>query len=135
MSFELPKLKYEMNALEPHISKETLEFHYGKHHNAYVTKLNDMLPGSGLEGKSLEDIIKKAEGGLFNQAAQHYNHSFYWECLGPNKGGEPSGKVKDAIDKAFGNFSTFREKFTASATGNFGSGWTGWLKTVIRLKS
>ncbi len=126
MSFELPNLPYEKNALEPHISAETLEFHHGKHHATYVNKLNEMVPGTEFEGKSLEDIIMKASGGIFNQAAQVWNHTFYWNCMGPNAGGEPTGDVADAINKAFGSFAEFKEKFAASAAGNFGSGWT-WL--------
>jgi len=127
MSFELPNLPYEKNALEPHISAETLEFHHGKHHNTSVTKLNEMVPGTEFEGKSLEEIITSAPaGGIFNQAAQVWNHTFYWNCMGPNAGGEPTGELADAINKAFGSFAQFKEKFAASAAGNFGSGWT-WL--------
>ncbi|QQD18834.1 superoxide dismutase [Fe] [Spongiibacter nanhainus] len=126
MAFELPSLPYEKNALEPHISAETLDFHHGKHHNAYVTKLNDMVPGTEYEGKSLEDIIKSSSGGLFNQAAQVWNHTFYWNSLSPNGGGAPSGDLAAAIDKAFGSFDEFKTAFNAKAVGNFGSGWT-WL--------
>ena len=127
MTHKLPELKFAMDALQPHISKETLEFHYGKHHNAYVTNLNNLIPGTEFEDMSLEDIIKRAqEGGVFNNAAQVWNHSFYWNCLSPNGGGEPSGKLLDAINKAFGSFNEFKEKFTKSAITNFGSGWT-WL--------
>ena len=127
MTHKLPELKFAMDALQPHISKETLEFHYGKHHNAYVTNLNNLIPGTEFEDMSLEDIIKRAqEGGVFNNAAQVWNHSFYWNCLSPNGGGEPSGKLLDAINKAFGSFDEFKEKFTKSAITNFGSGWT-WL--------
>ena len=127
MTHKLPKLQYAMDALQPHISKETLEFHYGKHHNAYVTNLNNLIPGTEFEDMSLEDIIKKAPaGGIFNNAAQVWNHSFYWNCLSPNGGGEPSGKLLEAINKAFGSFDEFKEKFTKSAVTNFGSGWT-WL--------
>jgi len=126
MSIELPALPYEMDALAPHISKETLEFHYGKHHKTYVTKLNDALPGSEFEGKSLEDIVKTSSGGVFNNAAQIWNHTFYWNCLSPNGGGNANGAVAAAIDAAFGSFDKFKEAFTASAIGNFGSGWT-WL--------
>ncbi len=127
MAFELPALPYEKNALEPHISAETLEFHYGKHHNTYVTNLNNLVPGTEFEGKSLEDIIKAAPaGGVFNNAAQVWNHTFYWNSLSPNGGGAPSGDLAAAIDKAFGSFDAFKEKFSTSAATNFGSGWT-WL--------
>jgi len=126
MAYELPALPYERDALAPHISAETIDFHYGKHHKTYVDKLNGMVPGTEFEGKSLEDIIKTSSGGVFNNAAQVWNHTFYWNCLSPNGGGEPSGAVADAINAAFGSFSEFKEKFTASAIGNFGSGWT-WL--------
>lgn len=127
MSFELPALPYEGNALEPHISAETLSFHHGKHHNTYVTNLNNLVPGTEFEGKSLEEIIKSAPaGGVFNNAAQIWNHTFYWNSLSPNGGGEPSGALADAINKAFGSFAEFKEKFSTSAATNFGSGWT-WL--------
>ncbi|MBX2849683.1 MAG: superoxide dismutase [Fe] [Acidiferrobacterales bacterium] len=126
MSIELPALPYAMDALAPHISKETLEYHYGKHHQAYVTKLNAALPGSEFEGKSLEDIVKSSSGGVFNNSAQVWNHTFYWNCLSPNGGGEATGAVADAIDSAFGSFDKFKDAFTASAMANFGSGWT-WL--------
>ncbi len=126
MAFELPALPYEMTALEPHISKETLEYHYGKHHNAYVTKLNGMIDGTEFADKSLEDIIKNSSGGMFNNAAQVWNHSFYWNCLSPNGGGEPSGALADAIKATFGSVEQFKEQFSNSAATNFGSGWT-WL--------
>jgi Fe-Mn family superoxide dismutase len=126
MAFELPALPYEQNALEPHISAETLEFHYGKHHKTYVDKLNGLVEGTDMENASLEDVIKQAEGGVFNNAAQVWNHTFYWNCLSPNGGGEPSGALADAINSAFGSFADFKEQFTASAVNNFGSGWT-WL--------
>ena len=126
MAFELPALPYEKNALEPHISAETLEYHYGKHHQAYVNKLNELTEGTDDADKSLEDIIKSASGGLFNQAAQVWNHTFYWHCLSPNGGGEPSGKLAEAINAKFGSFDKFKEEFNAKAAGNFGSGWT-WL--------
>ncbi|MDA8961833.1 superoxide dismutase [Fe] [Congregibacter sp.] len=126
MAFELPALPYDQNALEPHISAETLEFHYGKHHKSYVDKLNGMLAGTELESASLEDVIRQSEGGVFNNAAQIWNHSFYWECLSPNGGGEPTGALADAINNTFGSFAAFKEEFSAAATGNFGSGWT-WL--------
>ncbi|ODP98091.1 MULTISPECIES: superoxide dismutase [Fe] [Salinivibrio] len=126
MSFQLPELPYAKDALEPHISKETLEYHYGKHHNTYVVKLNGLIEGTEFEGKSLEDIIKTSSGGVFNNAAQVWNHTFYWHCLSPNGGGEPTGELADAINKAFGSFEEFKTQFTTSAVNNFGSGWT-WL--------
>lgn len=126
MTYELPELPYEKNALEPHISAETLEYHHGKHHAAYVANLNKLVAGTGFEGKPLEDIIGKADGGIFNNAAQIWNHSFYWNCLSPNGGGAPGGDLGKAIASTFGSFDEFKEKFTASAVGNFGSGWT-WL--------
>lgn len=126
MSFELPALPYEKNALEPYISAETLEYHYGKHHKTYVDNLNNLIKGSEFENKSLEEIIKSASGGVFNNAAQVWNHTFYWHCLAPNAGGEPQGQLADAIKESFGSFADFKEKFTDAATKNFGSGWT-WL--------
>ncbi|HCR61960.1 MAG TPA: superoxide dismutase [Fe] [Serratia liquefaciens] len=126
MSFELPALPYEKNALEPHISAETLEYHYGKHHNAYVVNLNNLLKGSKFEGLSLEAIIKASSGGIFNNAAQVWNHTFYWHCLSPQGGGEPQGKLAAAINQAFGSFTAFREQFSDAAVKNFGAGWT-WL--------
>jgi len=126
MSFELPPLPYAQDALEPHISAETLEYHYGKHHNTYVTNLNKLTEGTDNAGKSLEEIIRTASGGLFNNAAQVWNHTFYWNCLSPTGGGAPSGALAAAIDAAFGSFDAFKEKFSTSAATNFGSGWT-WL--------
>ncbi|TVP83753.1 Fe-Mn family superoxide dismutase [Thioalkalivibrio sp.] len=127
MAHELPALPYEKNALEPHISAETLEFHHDKHHATYVTKLNGLLPGSEFENASLEEIVEKAPaGGIFNNGAQVWNHTFYFNCMSPNGGGEPSGKLADAINSAFGSVSAFKEKFNDSAVNNFGSGWT-WL--------
>ncbi|WP_027948578.1 superoxide dismutase [Fe] [Haliea salexigens] len=126
MAFELPALPYARDALAPHISAETIDYHYGKHHNTYVEKLNGMVPGTEFEGKSLEEVIKTSSGGVFNNAAQIWNHSFYWECLSPNGGGEASGAVAKAIDAAFGSFADFKKAFTDAAVGNFGSGWT-WL--------
>ena len=127
MTHKLPELTYAKDALQPYISQETLEFHYGKHHNAYVTNLNNLIPGTEFEDMPLEDIIKKAPaGGIFNNAAQVWNHSFYWNCLNPNGGGKPTGKLLDAIEKSFGSFDDFKDKFTKSAVTNFGSGWT-WL--------
>ena len=126
MAFELPALPYAINALEPHISQETLEYHHGKHHNTYVVNPNNLVPGTEFEGKSLEEIIKTSNGGIFNNAAQIWNHTFYWHCLSPNGGGEPTGALADAINKAFGSFAEFKDAFTKSAIGNFGSSWT-WL--------
>jgi len=126
MSFELPALPYAMDALEPHLSKETLEFHYGKHHAAYVNNLNKLVPGSRFEHASLETIVKGAEGGIFNNGAQVWNHSFYWNCLSPEGGGEPEGKIKEAIEREFGSFEQFKEQFTQAAATLFGSGWA-WL--------
>src|SRR5882724_5683997 len=108
MSFTLPPLPYEKNALEPNISQETLEYHYGKHHQAYVTNLNNLIKGTEFEKLSLEDIIKKSSGGIFNNAAQVWNHTFYWHCLTPNSSGEPQGKLADAIKKTFGSFDEFK---------------------------
>lgn len=126
MSFELPALPYSKDALQPHISAETLDYHHGKHHKAYVTNLNNMIPGTEFEKMSLEEIIKKSSGGIFNNAAQVFNHTFFWNCMKPNGGGEPSGKLADAINKSFGSFSAFKEKFTTAAKTQFGSGWA-WL--------
>ncbi len=126
MAYELPELPYAKSALEPHISAETLEYHHGKHHAAYVANLNKLVAGTEFEGKPLEEIISKSNGGIFNNAAQIWNHSFYWNCLSPNGGGAPGGTLGDAITDTFGSFDSFKEKFTASAVGNFGSGWT-WL--------
>jgi Fe-Mn family superoxide dismutase len=126
MAFELPALPYAKDALEPHISQETIEYHYGKHHNTYVVNLNKLIAGTENEGKSLEAIIKSSSGGVFNNAAQVWNHTFYWNCLAPNAGGEATGAIADAIAATFGSFEAFKEEFTKSATGNFGSGWT-WL--------
>ncbi|SUB30296.1 superoxide dismutase [Yersinia pseudotuberculosis] len=126
MSFELPALPYAQNALEPHISAETLEYHYGKHHNTYVNNLNNLIKDTEFAGKSLEEIVKTANGGVFNNAAQVWNHTFYWHCLSPNGGGEPTGKIAEAINKSFGSFAEFKAQFTDAAVKNFGAGWT-WL--------
>ncbi|OQY55685.1 MAG: superoxide dismutase [Fe] [Candidatus Parabeggiatoa sp. nov. 2] len=126
MEHTLPALPYELNALEPHISKETLEFHYGKHHQTYVTNLNNLIKGTEFADMSLEDIVKKSSGGIFNNAAQIWNHTFYWNCLSPNGGGQPSGALADAINSTFGSFDKFKEEFTKTAVTTFGSGW-GWL--------
>mgnify|MGYP003572101623 FL=1 len=117
---------YELNALEPHISKETLEFHHGKHHQTYVTNLNNLIKGTEFAELSLEDIVKKSAGGIFNNAAQVWNHSFYWNCLSPNGGGQPSGSLAEAINKTFSSFDNFKEEFTKTAVTTFGSGWA-WL--------
>jgi Fe-Mn family superoxide dismutase len=126
MSFTLPSLPYEKNALEPHISQETLEYHYGKHHQAYVTNLNNLVKGTEFEKASLEDVIKKSSGGIFNNAAQVWNHTFYWHCLSPQGGGLPQGKLAELLNKYFGSFEAFKEKFTQTALTTFGSGWA-WL--------
>ncbi|MFT6408786.1 MAG: Fe-Mn family superoxide dismutase [Arenicella sp.] len=126
MSIELPALPYARNALAPTLSEETIDYHYGKHHNSYVTNLNKMIEGTEYADKSLEDIIRSSSGGMFNNAAQIWNHTFYWNSLAPNAGGAPTGELAAAIDQAFGSFEEFQAKFSASATGNFGSGWT-WL--------
>ncbi len=126
MEHKLPDLPYEKNALEPYISAETLEFHHGKHHATYVANLNKLIPGTEFESMSLEEIVLKSSGGIFNNAAQIWNHTFYWNCMAPNAGGEPSGDLAAAIDKAFGSFADFKEKFSTSAATNFGCGWT-WL--------
>lgn len=129
MTIQLPKLPYKMDALEPHISKETLEFHYGKHHQTYVTKLNGMIPGTEFEGKDLEEIVKTSQGGVFNNAAQIWNHTFYWNGFAPNAGGKPTGALWEKIEADFGSFENFVEEFTNSAINNFGSGWTWLVKT------
>lgn len=126
MTYELPELPYAKDALEPYISQETLEYHHGKHHAAYVANLNKLVPGTEFEGKSLEDIITSADGGIFNNAAQIWNHTFYWNCLQPNGGGEPTGALLDAITTQFGSFADFKEQFTTKAATLFGAGWT-WL--------
>ncbi len=126
MPFELPALPYARDALAPHISEETLDYHYGKHHNTYVTNLNNLIAGTVHEDNSLEEIILISTGGLFNNAAQVWNHTFYWSCLSPEGGGEPANALANAINDAFGSFEAFREKFSTSAVTNFGSGWT-WL--------
>jgi Fe-Mn family superoxide dismutase len=126
MAFELPALPYAKDALAPYISAETLEFHYGKHHQTYVTNLNNLVPGTEFEGLSLEDIILKSSGGIFNNAAQIWNHTFYWNSLTPKGAGKPSGALAEAIDATFGSFDKFKEEFTKCAVTTFGSGWA-WL--------
>jgi superoxide dismutase, Fe-Mn family len=126
MEHKLPELPYPQNALVPNISAETLEFHYGKHHKTYIDNLNKLIPGTEFANASLEDIIKKATGPIFNNGAQIWNHTFYWNSLSPNGGGEPDGALATAVNKSFNSFAQFKEKFTAAATGLFGSGWV-WL--------
>jgi Fe-Mn family superoxide dismutase len=126
MAITLPALPYAQDALEPHISAETLSFHYGKHHNTYVVKLNGLIEGTDFAEKSLEEIVKSSDGGVFNNAAQIWNHTFYWNSLSPNGGGVATGAIADAINASFGSFEKFAEAFTASAINNFGSSWT-WL--------
>ncbi|MCA0402429.1 MAG: superoxide dismutase [Proteobacteria bacterium] len=126
MAFSLPPLPYAKNALAPHISEETIEYHYGKHHQAYVNTLNQLIAGTDDEKLSLEEIIMKSSGKIFNNAAQVWNHTFYWHCLSPNGGGEPTGKLKENIEKTFGSLDKFKEEFTQTAIGTFGSGWA-WL--------
>jgi Fe-Mn family superoxide dismutase len=126
MLFKLPSLPYEKSALEPHISTETLEYHYSKHHQTYVNNLNNLIAGTENERKSLEEIIISEDGGLFNNAAQIWNHTFYWHCLSPNGGGEPTGDLLTALNNTFGSFEEFKAQFTKAAISTFGSGWA-WL--------
>jgi Fe-Mn family superoxide dismutase len=126
MPFTLPNLPYAKNALAPHLSEETLEYHHGKHHAAYVTNLNKLTEGKPEAQKSLEDIIHSSEGGIFNNAAQVWNHTFYWSCMKPNGGGQPTGDLQQAINRDFGSFDKFKEEFANAATTQFGSGWA-WL--------
>jgi Fe-Mn family superoxide dismutase len=126
MNHELPALPYAPDALEPVISAETIDYHYGKHHQAYVTNLNNLIPGTEFENASLEEIVMKSSGGIFNNAAQVWNHTFYWNGLSPDGGGEPAGALADAINTAFGSFDAFKAEFIKNGIGNFGSGWT-WL--------
>ena len=127
MEHTLPALPFAMDALAPHMSKETFEYHYAKHHQAYVTNLNNLIKGTDFESKSLEDIVKSAPaGGVYNNAAQVWNHTFFWNCLSPNGGGAPAGALADSINKKWGSYDDFKKAFQTSAVGNFGSGWT-WL--------
>jgi len=126
MPFELPPLPYAQDALAPHISAETLEYHYGKHHQTYVTNLNKLVEGTEFEQASLEDVIMKSDGGMFNNSAQVWNHTFYWNSMTPGGGGAPEGAVAEAVDAAFGSYDEFRAKFAEAATTQFGSGWA-WL--------
>lgn len=126
MAYELPALPYAKDALVPHISEETLEFHYGKHHQTYVTNLNNLVPDTEFDGLTLEEIVVKSSGGIFNNAAQIWNHTFYWNSLSPNGGGEPTGDLANAINRTFGSFDAFKEAFTKCAVTTFGSGWA-WL--------
>lgn len=126
MIHELPRLPYAHDALEPFISKKTIEYHYGKHHQAYVNNLNKLIPGTEFENATLEDIVRKAGGGIFNNGAQVWNHTFYWNCMKPQGGGEPSGALAEALLAGFGSFAEFKEKFSNAAATLFGSGWA-WL--------
>ena len=126
MAIELPALPYDRTALEPHISGETIDFHYGKHHQAYVTNLNNLIKGTEFENASLEDIVRKSSGGIFNNSAQVWNHTFFWNSMKPNGGGAPTGALAAAIDAKWGSFAAFKEQFTQTALTTFGSGWA-WL--------
>ncbi|MGV3582808.1 MAG: superoxide dismutase [Methylophilus sp.] len=126
MEHTLPALPYAKDALAPHLSAETFEYHYGKHHQAYVTNLNNLIKSTEFENSSLEEIVKKASGGIYNNSAQIWNHTFFWSCMKPNGGGAPTGALADAINTKWGSFDAFKAAFQASAVGNFGSGWT-WL--------
>ena len=126
MEHQLPALPYAKNALAPHISEETIEFHYGKHHQTYVTNLNNLIKGTEFENSSLEEIVKKSSAGIYNNSAQIWNHTFFWSCMKPNGGSAPTGALADAINAKWGSFDEFKKAFQASAVGNFGSGWT-WL--------
>lgn len=126
MQYTLPELPYALNALEPHMSRETLEYHYGKHHKTYVDTLNKLIQGSEFADKSLEDIIRTSSGNIFNNSAQVWNHTFFWNCLSPHGGGEPTGNLKTMLEKEFGSIAQFKEEFTKAALTRFGSGWA-WL--------
>jgi superoxide dismutase, Fe-Mn family len=124
--YELPDLPYPLDALQPYVSRETLEFHWGKHHRGYVDKLNELIRGTELEGLSLDEVVTRSEGALFNNAAQSWNHEFYWHCMKPRGGGKPGGELALAIDRKFGSFAAFEKEFKKDAIAKFGSGWT-WL--------
>ena len=126
MAIELPALPYDRTALEPHISAETLDYHHGKHHKAYVDNLNQLIEGTAFDGMALEEIVRQAQGAMFNNAAQAWNHGFYWRCLKPNGGGAPDGELAERINAGFGDFARFKDEFSRLAVANFGSGWT-WL--------
>ncbi|MDH4157399.1 MAG: superoxide dismutase [Fe] [candidate division Zixibacteria bacterium] len=126
MAHQLPSLPFDMDGLAPHISSETLKYHYGKHHQAYVTNLNKLIAGTEFEAATLEEIIKKATGGIYNNGAQVWNHTFYWNCLSPGGGGRPKGPLAAALDKVFGSFEEFQKQFSQTAITTFGSGWA-WL--------
>lgn len=126
MTHELPPLPYEKTALQPHISAETLDFHHDKHHQAYVTKLNDLIAGTEFAEMPLEEIVRHSSGGIFNNAAQTWNHTFFWSCMTPDGGGEPTGELAEAINRSFGSFDQFKEQFANAAVTQFGSGWA-WL--------
>ena len=126
MSFELPRLPYALDALEPHLSAKTLELHHGKHHQAYVDKLNDAVEGTPLAECSLEELVRSQSGDVFNNAAQIWNHSFYWQCMTPDGGGKPSGTLAEALDRDFGSLDDFKKEMAQAATSEFGSGWA-WL--------
>ena len=134
MAIELPPLPYAADALAPHISKETLDFHYGKQHQAYVTKLNELIAGTSDEGKSLEDIVKSSSGAVFNNAAQVWNHTFYWSSMTPKGGGQPTGAIAAEITASFGDYATFRKQLTEAALTQFGSGWAWLVKDGGKLK-
>jgi Fe-Mn family superoxide dismutase len=133
VSFELPPLPYAKDALEPHMSAETFNYHYGKHHQAYVNKLNALTEGKPEASKTVEELVKSTEGGLFNQAAQVFNHTFFWNSMKPGGGGAPTGDLADAINRDFGSFDKFKEEFTAAAAGRFGSGWAWLIKDGGKL--
>ncbi|HKP56207.1 MAG TPA: Fe-Mn family superoxide dismutase [Polyangiales bacterium] len=134
MAIELPPLPWAPDALAPHISKETIDFHYGKHHQTYVTKLNELIANTANAGKSLEEIVKSSQGPVFNNAAQVWNHTFYWNSLKPKGGGQPTGAIAAAIKESFGEYATFRKEFTDAAISQFGSGWAWLVKDGGKLK-
>ena len=134
MAIELPALPWPKDGLAPHISEETLDYHHGKHHNAYVVNLNKLIPGTPHENQSLEEIVKSSSGGVFNNAAQVWNHTFYWNSMKPGGGGEPTGAIADAINASFGSYAAFREQFAAAAATQFGSGWAWLVKSGDKLE-